>query len=44
MIEDGRTCAYQAVRNVSFLENVVYILDKWSLDLFEKTVYGFKLI
>ena len=26
-----RTCAFQGVRNVSFLENFVYVLDRWSL-------------
>ena len=25
-----RTCAYQGVRNVSFLENFVYVLNEWS--------------
>ena len=26
-----RTCAYQGVRNVSFLENFPYLLNEWAL-------------
>ena len=25
-----RTCVYQGVRNISFLENFVYVFNRWS--------------
>ena len=30
-----RTCAYQGVRNVSFLENFAYVLNEWSLSVID---------
>ena len=34
-----RTCAYQGVRNVSFLESFAYVLNEWSLNHFGTPLY-----
>ena len=33
----ARTCACQGVKNVSFSENFVYVLNRWSLTVFHKS-------
>ena len=34
------TCAYQGVKNVSFLGNVVYVLSEWLLALQKNIIFA----